>query len=112
MPLHTCITFKILTASTIVVGPLIFRNVCGHVAPILNDLVALDSLLYFKDVIIVHHTGASRLRCLLFTRRLTKFSRIDCGSLMIKDENVRTFIKKELPGVKNVDSLKFGGIIE
>jgi carbonic anhydrase len=39
------------------VGPLIFRNVCGHVAPVLNDLVALDSLLLFKDVIVVHHTG-------------------------------------------------------
>jgi hypothetical protein len=31
---------------------------------------------------------------------------------MIKDENVRSYIKKELPEVKDVDSLKFGGIVE
>jgi hypothetical protein len=31
---------------------------------------------------------------------------------MIKDENVRNFIKEELPEVKDVDSLKFGGIVE
>jgi hypothetical protein len=31
---------------------------------------------------------------------------------MIKDENVRSFIKKELPEVQDADSMKFGGIVE
>jgi hypothetical protein len=31
---------------------------------------------------------------------------------MIKDENVRSYIKEKLPEVKDVDSMKFGGIIE
>jgi hypothetical protein len=31
---------------------------------------------------------------------------------MIKDENVRSFIEKELPEVQNADSMKFGGIVE
>jgi hypothetical protein len=31
---------------------------------------------------------------------------------MIKDENVRSYIKKELPAAKGVDSMTFGGIIE
>ncbi|KUJ10137.1 carbonic anhydrase [Mollisia scopiformis] len=74
------------------VGPVIIRNVCGHVAPALNDIVSLDSLVNFTDVIIVHHT--------------------DCGSLMMKNENVRNYIKKELPEAKDVDSMKFGGTIE
>jgi len=74
------------------VGPLIFRNVCGHVAPALLDIVSLDSLLKFEEILIIHHT--------------------DCGSLMIKDENIRDYIKQELPEVKDVDSLKFGGIVD
>lgn len=31
---------------------------------------------------------------------------------MIKDENVRSFIKKELPEVQGTDSMTFGGIVE
>lgn len=31
---------------------------------------------------------------------------------MMKDENIRDYIKKELPGAKDVDNLKFGGIVE
>lgn len=33
------------------------RNVGGHVAPNLNDIVALDSFLGIKEIMIVHHTG-------------------------------------------------------
>jgi len=74
------------------VGPIICRNVCGHVAPALSDIVALDSLIGLTDIIIIHHT--------------------DCGSLMMKDENIRNYIKTELPDVKDVDSMKFGGIVD
>jgi len=74
------------------VGPIIVRNVCGHVAPALSDIVALDSLLGLTDIIIIHHT--------------------DCGALMMKDENIRSYIKKELPEVKDVDSMSFSGIVD
>lgn len=39
------------------VGPVIFRNVCGHVTPALIDIMALDSIVSLTDIIIVHHTG-------------------------------------------------------
>jgi len=74
------------------VGPIVIRNICGHVQPALNDIIALDGLLNLTDIIIVHHT--------------------DCGAHMIKDENIRNYIKSELPEVKDVDSMTFGGIIE
>jgi hypothetical protein len=31
---------------------------------------------------------------------------------MMKDENIRNYIKKELPEAKDVDSMTFGGIVE
>jgi hypothetical protein len=38
-------------------GVIIVRNVCGHVAPVLNDIIALDWLVTLKEILIVHHTG-------------------------------------------------------
>ena len=36
---------------------LVMRNICGHIAPILNDIVALDVFLGLSDIMVVHHTG-------------------------------------------------------
>jgi hypothetical protein len=33
------------------------RNVCGHVAPGLPNILALDRLLNFREILIVHQTG-------------------------------------------------------
>lgn len=38
-----------------------FRNICGHVAPLLPDIVGLDQLADFQDVMIIHHTGKLRV---------------------------------------------------
>lgn len=40
-----------------IVGPLIIRNVCGHVIPAMEDIVSLDYLLHFRDILIIQHTG-------------------------------------------------------
>ena len=50
-------TSGILTAPLEIVGPLIIRNVCGHVAPAMEDIVSLDYLLHFRDILIIQHTG-------------------------------------------------------
>jgi carbonic anhydrase len=39
------------------VGPIFIRNVCGHVTPALNDIVALDRLVTIDNLLIIHHTG-------------------------------------------------------
>jgi hypothetical protein len=31
---------------------------------------------------------------------------------MMKDENIRNYIKKELPGAQDADNMTFGGIVE
>ncbi|KIM98447.1 hypothetical protein OIDMADRAFT_56809 [Oidiodendron maius Zn] len=85
-------TSGILTVSLEIVGPLIIRNVCGHVAPAMEDIVSLDYLLHFRDILIIQHT--------------------DCGALMIKNEHIHNYIRKELPEAKDVEKLKFGGIID
>ena len=35
----------------------IFRNVCGHVGSELNHILALDSLINFDEIMVVHHNG-------------------------------------------------------
>lgn len=38
-------------------GVVVLRTACGHVAPVLNDILAIDTLATFTEVMIVHHTG-------------------------------------------------------
>lgn len=33
------------------------RNVCGHIKPSLNNILALDSFVGLKEIMIIHHTG-------------------------------------------------------
>ncbi|KAM0805785.1 carbonic anhydrase [Usnea florida] len=68
----------------------IMRNVCGHAAPALNDIIALDHFLGFTDIMVIHHT--------------------DCGSLHFTDEQVRETIRKRGPNDKSVDAATFGAI--
>ncbi|KAE9976307.1 hypothetical protein EG327_008180 [Venturia inaequalis] len=63
----------------------ILRNVGGQVKPLLNDIVALDNLLVFNQVMIIHHT--------------------DCGTTHFTNEQVRSVVLARDPGakVKDVD---------
>jgi carbonic anhydrase len=36
----------------------------------------------------------------------------DCGSLMMKNENIREYIKTTLPAAKGVDGMTFAGIVD
>jgi hypothetical protein len=57
---HSSPIHHILDGSTdivLTVGPIFIRNVCGHVTPALNDIVALDRLVTINNLLIIHHTG-------------------------------------------------------
>jgi len=75
------------------VGPIFIRNVCGHVTPALNDIVALDRLVTIDNLLIIHHT--------------------DCGSLAFQDEEVRADLKKRVPEKsKEIEGMSFGAITD
>ncbi|KAF4637924.1 hypothetical protein G7Y89_g147 [Cudoniella acicularis] len=71
-------------------GVLVMRNICGHVNPALNDILALDSFLTIKDILIIHHT--------------------DCGASHFTDAGIREDLKKRLPGHAELDTMGFGAI--
>lgn len=83
-----CIPEQFLGLGTL--EAVIMRNVCGHAAPALNDIIALDHFLGFTDIMVVHHT--------------------DCGALHFTDEQVRKTIRKRGPNDKSVDDATFGAI--
>lgn len=68
----------------------VMRNICGHIAPILNDIVALDVFLGLSDIMVVHHT--------------------DCGATHFNDSLIRDGLKKRFPSNKDVDTMSFGAI--
>lgn len=70
---------------TIAAEAAILRNVGGQVKPLLNDILALDNLLAFTQIIIIHHT--------------------DCGTTHFTNEQVRDVVGTRDPevDVKNVD---------
>ena len=35
----------------------VFRNVCGHVGAEMHHILALDTLINFNEIMIVHHNG-------------------------------------------------------
>lgn len=67
----------------------ILRNVGGQVKPLLNDIVALDNLLGFNQVMIIHHT--------------------DCGTTHFTNEQVRGVIIARDPEAK-VENVDYGEI--
>ncbi|TVY65516.1 Carbon disulfide hydrolase [Lachnellula suecica] len=75
-------------------GVLVTRNICGHIAPALNDILALDAFLSIKEIMIVHHT--------------------DCGATHFTDDIVRETMKKRLPSSSHteVDNIKTFGAIK
>ncbi|KAG7000442.1 hypothetical protein FOFC_03412 [Fusarium oxysporum] len=71
----------------------ILRNVGGQVKPLLNDILALDNLITFKQVMIIHHT--------------------DCGSTHFTNEEVRSVLRQRAPRAAaemKVESVDFGAV--
>lgn len=68
---------------------IVIRNVAGHVAPAIKDIVVLDGLLPRDEVCIIHHT--------------------DCGGLLFEDETIRDILRERVPGI-NADRMQFGAI--
>ncbi|MCJ1452082.1 hypothetical protein MMC28_002423 [Mycoblastus sanguinarius] len=68
----------------------VFRNMCGHVAPDINGILALDYFLTFSEIMVVHHT--------------------DCGSTHFTDNQVREALKARLPKEQTIDTMAFGTI--
>jgi len=69
---------------------LYFRTVNGHVAPVINDILALDSFIGITEILIVHHT--------------------DCGATHFTDDMIRTSLKKRLPDHDEIDNMTFGAV--
>ncbi|KAL9071478.1 MAG: hypothetical protein Q9161_004195 [Pseudevernia consocians] len=70
----------------------IMRNMCGHAAPALNDILALDHFVGFTEIMVIHHT--------------------DCGSLAFTDEQVRSTLRTRRPEDESIDSMTFGTIVD
>jgi len=66
------------------------RNVCGHSAPNMNDILALDIFLGLKEILIVHHT--------------------DCGATHFKTSQIQEALKARVPGDDSIDGRDFGSI--
>ena len=93
------------------------RNMCGHAAPALNDILALDHFVGFTEIMVIHHTGMSPSITPLFMQQIEgakkKHFRIsDCGSLAFTDEQVRSTLRTRQPEDESVDSMTFGTIVE
>lgn len=74
---------------TIATETAILRNVGGQVKPLLNDILALDNLLVFNQVMIIHHT--------------------DCGTTHFTNEQVRGVVIARDPEAK-VENVDYGEI--
>ncbi|KAJ0131031.1 hypothetical protein HZ326_25877 [Fusarium oxysporum f. sp. albedinis] len=71
----------------------ILRNVGGQVKPLLNDILVLDNLITFKQVMIIHHT--------------------DCGSTHFTNKEVRSVLTQRDPRAAaeiEVESVDFGAV--
>lgn len=71
----------------------VFRNVCGHAAQEMSPLLALDSVVNFNEIMIVHHT--------------------DCGANMFTEDGFRWTLKQRVGGADaEIDALPYGGSIQ
>ncbi|KAG7008631.1 hypothetical protein G7Y79_00005g017720 [Physcia stellaris] len=69
---------------------IVIRNVCGHVTPNLNDILAIDHIFQFPELMVIHHT--------------------DCGALLFNEAQIRETIKARQPTNDSIDSMTFGAI--
>lgn len=69
---------------------IIFRNTGGQVAPLLNDMLAIDTILNLERILVVHHT--------------------DCGTLMINSDHVRDVLQKRDPEAAGLETAHLCGI--
>ena len=85
---------------------------CGHAAPVMNGVLALDHLLRFTDIMVIHHTGelSEPQASGLATKQLFDQSLSDCGSLQFTDDQVRDTFRKGQPNDNSIDSADFGTI--
>ncbi|OCL12161.1 carbonic anhydrase [Glonium stellatum] len=71
---------------------LVFRNICGHITPVLKDIAAFDVFLGLSDIMVIHHT--------------------DCGATHFTDDFIRDGLKKRFPTNGDIDSMSFGAITD
>ncbi|RFU26706.1 hypothetical protein B7463_g9630, partial [Scytalidium lignicola] len=73
-------------------GIVVFRNACGHVAPEMEAIIALDIELGFDDIIIIHHT--------------------DCGTSRFTNQQIRGILRERHPDNKEIETMEFGAITD
>jgi hypothetical protein len=86
------ITYLVQYLTTLLELTITIRNVCGHVKPNLNDILALDIAIGVEEILVVHHN--------------------DCGATHFKEDQVREALRARDPGNKDLDSAVFGAIDE
>jgi carbonic anhydrase len=67
---------------------IIFRNTGGQIKPLLNDFLAIDHLIQFERVLIVHHT--------------------DCGTLQFTSDEVRAGLMARDPSAAAAAEINSG----
>jgi carbonic anhydrase len=85
------------------------RNICGHIGPALNDILALDAFITLSEILIVHHTGKLMSEAELISH-LTWV--IDCGSTHFKEAQVKETLIARQPGNEEIENMVFGAVNE
>ncbi|KFY94742.1 hypothetical protein V500_03082 [Pseudogymnoascus sp. VKM F-4518 (FW-2643)] len=73
-------------------GVIVIRNVNGHAAPIINDILALDVLLGFTDILVVHHD--------------------DCGATHFTNAGVIEVLQTRMPAHQGLERIDFGAVTD
>jgi hypothetical protein len=103
-------------------GIIVIRNVNGHAAPIINDILALDVSLGFTEVLVVHHDSTffpsqpySHLNSLLLSLGQNiniKYLTSDCGATNFTNAGVIKALQTRMPAHQGLERIDFGAVTE
>jgi hypothetical protein len=89
-------------------GVFTFRNINGHAASVLKDIVTLDVFTSITDIMVIHHTGVSKhgYHCVQVCSNIAS----DCGATHYTDEMIRSELHRRLPDDDSISSMSFGAV--
>jgi len=103
----------VLIVTYIILDAVVVRSAAGRVAPHLYNLLFLDQVLTFTDIMIIHHTGISSFFSTAVSAQGLILTRPDCSASMLRNNDVREVLKERAPGQSGeIDNLMFPGFDE
>jgi carbonic anhydrase len=94
----------------------IIRNAGGRASDSLRSIATLDAIGGLSTIIVVHHTGecgAAINDCLDIYCRQPADAPTDCGTTLVRDEEVREMLRKRAPEKsEEIAKMTFGEITE